>query len=123
MSVKILGKLPDPFRKEDGTRMTQEEWYAQRDKLFNKICEIEYGGMPPRPEVVKVVRLTSPRELMAEPTSTRSTPVPRKSRSPSCSTSPHLSLLSTEALNIPCSSPETVATLIARVILSPRLVQ
>ena len=62
MSVQILGKLPDPFRKADGTRMTTDEWYAQRDELFNKICDIEYGGMPPRPEVVKVVRLTAPRE-------------------------------------------------------------
>ena len=61
MSVNILGKLPDPFLKEDGTRMTADEWYAQRDQLFNKICDIEYGGMPPRPEVVKVVRLTGPR--------------------------------------------------------------
>ena len=61
MSVTISGKLPDPFLKEDGTRMTADEWYAQRDQLFNKICDIEYGGMPPRPEVVKVVRLTAPR--------------------------------------------------------------
>ncbi len=61
MSVRILGKLPDPFRKEDGTRMTREEWYAQRDRLFERICETEFGGMPPRPEVVKVVRLTAPR--------------------------------------------------------------
>ena len=61
MSVTILGKLPDPFRKDDGTRMTADEWYAQREELFNKICDIEFGGMPPRPEVVRVVRLTSPR--------------------------------------------------------------
>ena len=61
MSVRIIGKLPDPFRKADGTRMTAEEWYAQRDELFQKICDIEFGGMPPRPEVVKVVRLTAPR--------------------------------------------------------------
>lgn len=61
MSVRILGKLPDPFRKDDGTRMTPDEWYAQRDQLFNRICETEFGGMPPRPEVVKVVRLTAPR--------------------------------------------------------------
>ena len=61
MSVNILGKLPDPFLKADGTRMTADEWYAQRDQLFNKICDIEYGGMPPRPEVVKVVNLSGPR--------------------------------------------------------------
>lgn len=59
MSVEILGKLPDPFRKEDGSRMTPEEWYAQREALFDRICKTEYGGMPPRPEVVRVVRLTA----------------------------------------------------------------
>ncbi|MBR7116542.1 MAG: hypothetical protein IKC87_02410 [Clostridia bacterium] len=61
MSVTIIGKLPDPFKKDDGSRMTPDEWYANRDKLFEKICEIEYGGMPPRPEVVKVMRLTAPK--------------------------------------------------------------
>ena len=61
MSTKLIGRLPDPFLKEDGTRMTREEWYSNRESLFNKICEIEYGGMPPRPEVVDVVRLTAPR--------------------------------------------------------------
>lgn len=61
MSVRILGKLPDPFLKEDGTRMTRDEWYAERNSLFEKICDIEYGGIPPRPEVVKVKRLTAPR--------------------------------------------------------------
>lgn len=61
MSVQILGKLPDPFRKPDGTRMTPDEWYAQRTQLFERICDTEFGGMPPRPEVVKVVRLTHAR--------------------------------------------------------------
>lgn len=62
MSVEILGKLPDPFKKSGGGRMSAEEWYAQRDVLFNTICENEYGGMPPRPEVVRVTRLTHPRQ-------------------------------------------------------------
>lgn len=61
MSLKILGKLPDPFRKADGTRMTPAEWYAARDEIFARICETEYGGMPPRPEVVKVKRLSAGR--------------------------------------------------------------
>ena len=61
MSVTVMGKLPDPFRREDGTRMTAEEWYAQREQLFAKICETEFGGMPPRPEVVRVVGLTPPK--------------------------------------------------------------
>ena len=62
MSVTILGKLPDPFRRADGSRMSADEWYAQRRQLFEKIAGIEFGGMPPRPEVVNVVRLTSPRK-------------------------------------------------------------
>lgn len=61
MSVEILGKLPDPFRKPDGTRMTPDEWYSARETIFQSICEVEFGGMPPRPEVVRVVRLTAPR--------------------------------------------------------------
>ncbi len=62
MSVTITGKLPDPFLNADGTRMTPEEWYKNRNRVFEKICDIEYGGMPPVPEVVKVVRLTAGRE-------------------------------------------------------------
>ncbi len=61
MSLRILGKLPDPFLKDGGGRMSADEWYSERDKLFRKICQTEYGGMPPRPEVVKVMRLTAPR--------------------------------------------------------------
>ena len=61
MGVNILGKLPDPFRKEDGKRMTPAQWYEARDEIFDKICKTEYGGMPPRPEVVKVARLSAPR--------------------------------------------------------------
>ena len=61
MGVSICGKLPDPFLKDDGSRMSVDEWYAKRDELFEKICGIEYGGMPPRPEVVRVVRLTNAR--------------------------------------------------------------
>lgn len=31
--ITYLGAMPDPFRKEDGTMMTREEWYAQREAL------------------------------------------------------------------------------------------
>ena len=41
METFVLGKLPNPFLKDDGTLMTAEEWYASRDKLFEKICGIE----------------------------------------------------------------------------------
>lgn len=61
MSIRFLGKLPDPFMKADGTRMSADEWYAKRDEIFRDLCEKEFGGMPPRPEVVRVERLSAPR--------------------------------------------------------------
>lgn len=58
--VEFLGKMPDPFKKEDGSRMTPEEWYAQRDKIRDFVVDFEFGGLPPRPEVVKYERLNNP---------------------------------------------------------------
>ena len=52
--VNFLDKMPDPFKKEDGTRMTPEEWYKNREKLRDFVIDFEFGGMPPRPEVVEV---------------------------------------------------------------------
>ena len=56
--VEFLRKMPDPFLKEDGTRVTPEEWPSYKKGLLEKILDIEYGGMPPRPEVVKFERLS-----------------------------------------------------------------
>lgn len=61
MSFRILGKLPNPFLKDDGTLASPAEWKAARTAIFEKICQSEYGGMPPRPEVVRVQRLSAPR--------------------------------------------------------------
>ena len=61
MSVEILGKLPDPFLKEDGTRMTPEEWYEKRGELRDRICMTEFGGIPPKPEYFRMQRLTAAR--------------------------------------------------------------
>ena len=55
------GKMPDPFLKDDGTRMTPEEWIANRDAIREKIVDIEFGGMPPRPEYLRIEPLTNPR--------------------------------------------------------------
>lgn len=55
--VTFLGKMPDPFLREDGTRVTPEEWPAYKKELLEKIVDFEYGGMPPRPEVVRYERL------------------------------------------------------------------
>lgn len=52
--LHLLGKLPDPFLREDGTRMSPEEWWQERDAIREKVVRMEYGGMPPRPEVVRV---------------------------------------------------------------------
>lgn len=51
--IKFLGKMPDPFLKEDGTRMTPAEWEANKKQILEKIVDIEYGGMPPKAEYVE----------------------------------------------------------------------
>ena len=56
-TVKFLGKMPDPFRKENGTRMTASEWEDYRKELRDKIVEMEYGPIPPRPEVLEFEQL------------------------------------------------------------------
>ena len=61
MSVEILGKLPDPFLKADGTRMSPEEWYEKRGELRDRICMTEFGGIPPKPEYFRMQRLTAAR--------------------------------------------------------------
>lgn len=64
-NVIFHGKMPDPFLKENGTRMTPDEWNCQRDSLRNFIVDFEFGGMPPRPEVVEIEYLNDFRR--AEP--------------------------------------------------------
>ena len=56
--IEYLGKMPDPFRRPDGTRMTAEEWYENRAALRDFVVDMEFGGMPPRPEVVRFERLS-----------------------------------------------------------------
>lgn len=63
--LEMLGKLPDPFKKADGTRMTPEEWYAERDSIRDFVVDFEFGGMPPRPEVVEYDLITEPYYLCA----------------------------------------------------------
>jgi len=56
--IEFLGKMPDPFRKEDGSIMTAEEWKANRAALRDFVVDHEFGGMPPRPEVVRIEQLS-----------------------------------------------------------------
>ena len=58
MTYKILGKLPDPFLKDDGTKMSPREWMSARGEIFNKITKIEFGGLPPRADFVKAIRIS-----------------------------------------------------------------
>lgn len=55
--VEFFGKMPDPFKNEDGTRMSKEEWFEKKYELRDKIVEIEYGGMPPKPEFLEIEKI------------------------------------------------------------------
>ena len=58
VSYKVLGKLPDPFLKEDGTRVaTREDWASRRKELYKTAVELQYGTMPPKPEFLEVETL------------------------------------------------------------------
>ena len=46
-------KLPDPFKKADGTRITKKsEWRCQRRYLRKVVEKYVYGEKPPKPEMV-----------------------------------------------------------------------
>ncbi len=48
-----LGKLPDPFQKLDGTRLTKRsEWRCRRREILAQAEKYIYGQKPPRPERV-----------------------------------------------------------------------
>ena len=50
---KVLGKLPSPFLFEDGSPVrTAEDWRKKRLEILDTPLRIEFGGMPPRPEVL-----------------------------------------------------------------------
>ena len=52
---EVIGKLPDPFLMDDGTRTdTLQKWSEQRKKLYKFAVELQYGTLPPKPEFVDV---------------------------------------------------------------------
>ncbi len=52
---KVLGKLPDPFIMEDGTKVdSKEKWQERRKEIYKTAVELQYGTLPPKPEVFKV---------------------------------------------------------------------
>lgn len=53
----LLGELPDPFQKEDKSRISSpEEWPEQREFLLKSAVELQYGIQPPKPEFFSVQR-------------------------------------------------------------------
>ncbi len=55
--IEFLGKMPDPFKKADGTKMTPEEWMENKKELLCEIVKTEYGEIPPKPEYLEIERL------------------------------------------------------------------
>lgn len=52
---KVLGELPDPFLRADGTRVyTAEEFEEHKAELYKSAVELQYGTMPPEPEFLEV---------------------------------------------------------------------
>ena len=50
-----LSPLPDLFARADGTRLTSpEEWETHRNHLYRYAVDMQYGGMPPAPEFLRV---------------------------------------------------------------------
>lgn len=52
---EVMGKLPDPFLFDDGTRVkTKEDWEKRRREMYKTAVELQYGTMPPEPEFLEV---------------------------------------------------------------------
>ena len=55
---KVLGKLPDPFTFDDGTRVkTADDWERRRKEIYKTAVELQYGTLPPDPEFLEVERI------------------------------------------------------------------
>ncbi len=52
---ELLGKLPDPFVMDDGTRITDpKDWEKRREEIYRYAIELQYGVQPPAPEFLEV---------------------------------------------------------------------
>lgn len=55
----IHSKLPDVFKFDNGTRVTDiKSWEKRRKEIIDTALELEYGGMPPKPDKMWVEDLT-----------------------------------------------------------------
>ena len=57
-SYEVLGKLPDLFQMDDGTRLTNPaDWEKRRAEIYKTAVELQYGTMPPEPGFLEVETL------------------------------------------------------------------
>lgn len=58
MGYNLLAPLPDPFAFDNGGRVqSPDDWRKRRAEIAESILDIEYGGLPPQPESLRVERL------------------------------------------------------------------
>ena len=51
---EVLSLLPDPFLFDTGKRVkTKEDWDKRREEIYKYAVELQYGTIPPFPEVLK----------------------------------------------------------------------
>lgn len=63
---EVLGQLPDPFLKADGTRISSKEEFEEQKKSFYKsVVELQYGTMPPKPEILEVQKINKGRKSIS----------------------------------------------------------
>ncbi len=59
-SLPPIAELPDPFLRDDGTRIhSRGAWRAQRKTLIDTVIRYEYGALPPNPRNVIGKELSS----------------------------------------------------------------
>ena len=63
---EVLDKLPDPFLKEDGTRVSSpEEFDEQKKRFYRSVVELQYGTMPPKPEFLEIEKINKGRKSIS----------------------------------------------------------
>lgn len=63
---EVLGQLPDPFLKPDGTRAsTAEEYEELKKEHYKSVVELQYGTIPPKPEFLEVKKITKGRKSIS----------------------------------------------------------
>lgn len=50
-----LSPLPDPFRSPDGQRVANKaQWPSRRREILDQVLALEYGGLPPTPDDLRI---------------------------------------------------------------------